>query len=203
MFKPAIRAPEQQKFQKPYQCGICHGDHPTHQCALKPSQPPQFQNKLWCDYERRWTNHNTEGCWQRMKHLREQEISQQNQGNFRAGGEKSMPVLGHQPPLPGNAAVRIVSPEEEGNDRAIVPVQPYSEESHDKTAYSQMQMVQDPTYAPETEASYQMDHNTLMFIANQGMGRPMPNPNQRLFKPADPGPCYGCGGDHWYGDCPD
>ena len=40
MFKPAVRALEPPRFQKPYQCGICHGDHPTFQCALKPSQPP-------------------------------------------------------------------------------------------------------------------------------------------------------------------
>ena len=95
MFKPAMRAPEPPRFQKPYQCGICHGDHPTFQCALKPGQPPQFHNKLWCDYEKRWTNHNTEGCWQRLKLLREKDIAQQqNQGNFPAGGEKAMPVLG-------------------------------------------------------------------------------------------------------------
>ena len=40
IFRPAVKAPEQPRFQKPYQCGICQGDHPTHQCALKPSQPP-------------------------------------------------------------------------------------------------------------------------------------------------------------------
>ena len=125
------------------------------------------------------------------------------QGNFQAGGEKAMPGLGQQPPLPGNATVRIVTPEEEGNGRAMVPVQPYFEEIPDKTAYANMQMVQDPSYAPEMEASYQMDHNTLMFIANNGMGRPLPPENQRLFKPTDPGPCYQCGGDHWYRDCPD
>ena len=48
MFKPTVRALEPPRFQKPYQCGICYGDHPTFQCALKPNQPPQFQNKLWC-----------------------------------------------------------------------------------------------------------------------------------------------------------
>ena len=47
-----------------------------------------------------------------------------------------------------------------------------------------------------------MDHNTLMFIANGGLGKPMPSPNQKLLKPTTPGPCYGCGGDHWYRDCP-
>ena len=48
-----------------------------------------------------------------------------------------------------------------------------------------------------------MDHNTPMFIANNGMGGPRTTPNQRLFKPLALGPCYGCGGNHWYRDCLD
>ena len=43
-----------------------------------------------------------------------------------------------------------------------------------------------------------MDHNTLMFIAQGGMGKPMPNQGPKFFKPVAPGPCYGCGGDHWF-----
>lgn len=88
-----------------------------------------------------------------------------------------MPVLGQQPPLPRNAAVRIVTPEEEGNDRAMVPVHPYFEEIPNEAAHASMQMVQEQPYAPEMEASYQMDHNTLMFIANNEMGRPPPAQN--------------------------
>ena len=150
MFRPAVKAPEQPRFQKQYQCGICQGDHPTYQCALKPKQPPQVPGKLWCDYEKRYTNHNTEGCWIRLRHLREQDIAQQNQG-----GEKAMPVLGQQPPLPGNAAVRIVTPEEEGSERAMVPVKPYFEESLDDLAYVNMNnIVQDPSYTPEGEGAY-------------------------------------------------
>ncbi len=32
-----------------------------------------------------------------------------------------MPVLGQQPPLPGNPAVRLVQTEEDGNEQALVP----------------------------------------------------------------------------------
>ena len=65
MFKPAMRAPEQGRFQKPYQCGLCGGDHPTSQCALRqqnPSQQMPRQDK-WCDFENKWTNHETKDCW--------------------------------------------------------------------------------------------------------------------------------------------
>ena len=107
--------------------------------------------------------------------------------------------------MPGNAAIRVVTPEEEGDDRAIVPIHPYFEEiPHEAaTAHASMQMVSEQSYAPEMEGAYQMDHSTLMFIANNGMGRPPPAQNQRLFKPAVPGPCYQCGGDHWFRDCPE
>ena len=47
-----------------------------------------------------------------------------------------------------------------------------------------------------------MDHNTLMFIASGEMGKPMPPQGQKIFKPIVHGPCYGCGGNHWYRDCP-
>ena len=45
---------------------------------------------------------------------------------------------------------------------------------------------------PKLDTLYQMDHNTLMFIENGGMRKPIPNQIQRLFKPLS----YGCGGDH-------
>ena len=44
------------------------------------------------------------------------------------GGERAMPDLGQQPPLPRNAAVRIVQPEEEIEEQALVPAYPYYEE---------------------------------------------------------------------------
>ena len=45
----------------------------------------------------------------------------------------------------------------------------------------------------EVETLYQMDHNTLMCIAQVGMNKPMPSQGQRLFKLVVLGPCYGCG----------
>ena len=86
MFKPAIRAPEKQRFPKPYQCGICEGDHPTSQCSLKPQNPAMQMPRQdkWCDFEHKWTNHETKDCWHQIKYLREQGVvPQPNQGIFR------------------------------------------------------------------------------------------------------------------------
>ena len=47
-----------------------------------------------------------------------------NNPNLPMGGDKAMPVLGQQPPLPGNAVVRIVHTEEETNKQALVPAYP-------------------------------------------------------------------------------
>ena len=53
---------------------------------------------------------------------------------------------------------------------------------------------------------YQIDHNTLWFIAN-GMQRQARPGGPRPYKGgpnqiAPPGPCYDCGGNHWIRDCP-
>ena len=134
-----------------------------------------------------------------------------NQGDFRGfenqnanpGGEKAMPVLGQQPPLPGKTAVRLVNTEEEGNEQALVPAYPYYEKSQEEMPYANMQMMPIASSSAPKKASYQLSLNTLMFLANNGMGRPFLAQNQRLYKPVAPRPCYGCGGDHWYRDCPD
>lgn len=42
--------------------------------------------------------------------------------------ERAQLVLGNQPPLPGNAAIRMVQPNEEEYDGALVPTTPYYEE---------------------------------------------------------------------------
>lgn len=71
-----------------------------------------------------------------MRYLRDKGIVQPpnqvrgfGQPSAHPGGERAMPILGQQPPLPGNATMRIVSPEEEGNEQALVPAYPYFEES--------------------------------------------------------------------------
>ena len=52
-----------------------------------------------------------------------------NNPNLPMGGDKAMPVLGQQPPLPGNAALRLVHTKKEPNEQALVPTYPYYEES--------------------------------------------------------------------------
>ena len=123
--------------------------------------------------------------------------------NLPMGGDKDMPVLGQQPPLPGNAPVRLVHTKEENNEQALVPSYPYYEEnSEERLQDTFTSLPSTASSSQELEASYQMDHNTLMFIAQGGMGKPMSNQGPKLFKPAAPGPCYRCGGDHWFRDCP-
>ncbi|MCO5567204.1 hypothetical protein L7F22_020892 [Adiantum nelumboides] len=80
------------KIMKPYICGVCGGDHPTSQCLPKNPGPirQEPQLSLWCDFHKRWGNHATENCYNRMHQMREQAM-----GNaFRAGmeGEKPAPV---------------------------------------------------------------------------------------------------------------
>ena len=109
-----------------------------------------------------------------------------------------MPVLGWQRPLPGNASVRVVHNEEEPNEQALVPTYPYYEERQSERPSKMFSTL--PATASSShqdiETSYQMDHNTLTFIAQGGLNKPMPNSRQKLFKPAILRPCYGCGGDH-------
>ncbi|MCO5559225.1 hypothetical protein L7F22_012820 [Adiantum nelumboides] len=56
------------------------------------------------------------------------------------------------------------------------------------------------------EGNYQMDHNTLWFIANN-MARQGGPPRPRHYKSgplqgAPPCPCYNCGEPHWVRECP-
>ena len=90
--------------------------------------------------------------------------------------------------------MRLLHTKEEENEQALVHVYPYFEEIQEEMSYANMQMIpRHSSFVPEMEILYQMDHKILMFIANNGMGRPMPTQNQRLFKPLALGPCYGCG----------
>ena len=114
-----------------------------------------------------------------------------------------MPVLGQQPPLLGNVVIRLVHTEEEPNEQDLVRTYPYYEESQSEQPSDVFSTLPASTSSSEEiEASYQMDHNTLMFIAQGGMSKPMPNPRQKLFKHTALEPCYGCGRDHWFRDCP-
>ena len=112
-----------------------------------------------------------------------------------------MPVLGQQPPLPRKAAVRIVQPEDGENEQALVPAYPYYEEDPTLAIIENNHMIPPQMLAmPKMEASYQMDHKTLMFIAKGSANRPLQAPNHQ-FNPAVIS-CYDCGGDHYVKDCP-
>ena len=127
-------------------CRDCGGDHPTLQCLPKqrnPNQTAPRTDKLWCDFEQKWTNHETPECYHRMHHLWNQGIAQQqaepqgqqqnqrmgNQFFAAPGGERAQPVLGQHQPLPGAAQVRFVQTEEEVYDRAMVLVTNFYEEN--------------------------------------------------------------------------
>ena len=82
-------------------------------------------------------------------------------------GERPSPVLERQPPLPKTTPVRLVKHDDDGgHKRALVPVTPYGEElsydpSDDKVDWSQTPHISLP------EGQFNMDLNTLMFIAGQ------------------------------------
>ena len=90
----------------------------------------------------------------------------------------------------------------------MVPVTSYYEEDTEsnlgitqQTAYT----TEEPSFVPEGQ--YQMDHNTLWFIANGGVTRGAKPQGyrpegQRPYKPLLAGPCFECKGDHWVRDCP-
>ena len=111
-------------------CGNCAGDHPTSHCMLKPQNLSQQQPRMdkWCDFEQKWTNHDTQDCWHRIIFMREQRLTQMpNYGNlkgfsnpnFPMGGERAMPILGQQPPLLGNVDVWLVHIDEEQNQTSL------------------------------------------------------------------------------------
>ena len=52
------------------------------------------------------------------------------------------------------------------------------------------------------EGQYNMDHNTLMFIAGQQRQQQHPNAYAKRAPNAPLGPCYNCAGEHLIKDCP-
>ncbi|MCO5548855.1 hypothetical protein L7F22_002317 [Adiantum nelumboides] len=187
------------KIMRPYICGICGGDHPTSQCL--PKDPRQIkqdpQLALWCDFHKRWSNHATKNCYNRIHHMREQAM-----GNaFRVGmeGEKPAPVLDRQPPLPNAAPVRLLNWEDDLNlERALVPVSSYEDDQMSFQGETS-ESWRSPMVSYQ-DGQYSMDMNTLMFIAEQGWAA-MPQASKRPLN-APLGPCYyNCQGDHLIKDC--
>ena len=144
VFRPPQRPAEQPRFVRKYICGQCGGDHPTLQCLPKQNNPNPAAPRTdkWCDFEQKWTNHETQECYHRIRYLRQQGIAQQpagppvqpqnqrmgNQFFAAPGGEHAQPVLGNQPPLPRAAPVRFMQPEEITYDGTMVPVTSYYKE---------------------------------------------------------------------------
>ena len=107
--------------------------------------------------------------------------------NPHPGLERPRPMLGQQPPLPGDeqVAIRIVQHDNAIEEQALVPMQPYSDgEQYD---YDSNLMMRD---SYDQESNYSSSYNsqmrmgnvhqndgltlsqgTLMFIANQGEPR--------------------------------
>ena len=90
-----------------------------------------------------------------------------NVPNYAPAGERPLPILGAQPPLPNTTPIRLVEHEDEDNqERALVPVMPYVNE----TQYGQPEENQEWTRNPPmafSKGQFSMDLNALMFIANQ------------------------------------
>ena len=79
--------------------------------------------------------------------------------------------------------MRLVHIEEETNEQALVPTYPYYEESQEERLQeTDTSIPATASSSKELETSYQMDHNTLMFIAQGDMGKPMPiQPRSKNF----------------------
>ena len=113
----------------PYICGICGGNNPTGHCAPKNQgmvrQEPQ--QALWYNFHKRWGNHSTKNCFNRIQYLQEQALA--NNPRAQMDGDKAILVLDRQPPLSKVAPVRKVNHNKTYNDeRALVPVMTYLEE---------------------------------------------------------------------------
>ena len=82
-----------------------------------------------------------------------------------------------------------------------MPVKPYGERE-EESSWSE-EPIRDWRTPPVTfnEGQYNMDHNTLMFIAGQGRQQ-QPNAYPKRAPNAPLGPCYNCAGEHLIKDCP-
>ena len=91
----------------------------------------------------------------------------ENVQNYALAGERPLPVLDAQPPLPNAALVRLVKhKDDDDQERALVPIMPYMNEMQ----YGQLEESQEWMRNPPvnfSEGQFSMDLNTLIFIANQ------------------------------------
>lgn len=117
-------------------------------------------------------------------------------------------MLGTQLPLPGVAPVRLLQSEELVQDGSLVPVSTYYEEGSEVPLAAETPVTSSYEIMPVVpEGTYNMDHNTLWFIANGSADHGGPGPAPRPYRPAQgagapQGPCFKCGEDHWIRDYP-
>ena len=100
--------------------------------------------------------------------------------------------------MPKTTTMRLVEHDDDGGqERVLVHVTPYGEElsydpSDDKMDWSQTPYISIP------KGQFNMDLNTLMFIAGQTRVSMVPKRASNLPL----GPCYNCSSDHLIRDCP-
>lgn len=113
-------------------------------------------------------------------------------------GERPSLVLERQPPLPKTTPVRLVEHNDDGGqERALVPITPYGEELSYVLSEERLDWSRTP-HISLLEGQFNMDLNTLMFIA--GQARMLMVPKRALNMPL--GPCYNYSGHHLIEDCP-
>lgn len=183
---------EPRRVDRPYVCGNCGGNHPTSQCLPRAPGVPKLELHplLWCDFDKKWGNHTTEECYNRTSIMRGQMMGKLPHAVQE--GERPSPILERQSPLPKTTLVRLVEHDDEGgHERALVPVTSYGEEisyepRDDKVDWSRTPHISLP------EGQFNMDLNTLMFMAGQTR---MPMVLKRATN-LPLGPCYNCSDDH-------
>ena len=85
-------------------------------------------------------------------------------------GDKAIPILDRQPPLPKIAPVQIVNQDKIYNDeRALVPILSYKEEPTYILDEGLLDLGQGLMVIIQ-DGQYNLDLNTLLFIAIQGRG---------------------------------
>ena len=69
---------------------------------------------LWCNFNKKWGSHTNEECYNHIRFMRNQKMVG-NMQKFVPVGERLLPILGTQPPLPNGAPIRLVKHEEDDN----------------------------------------------------------------------------------------
>ena len=84
------------------------------------------------------------------------------------GGERAQSILGNQPPFPRTGVVKYIQLEEMNQETALVLVETYGGEMRNMYMgpTSSYEQVNEMTHIVP-KGRYQMDHNTLWFIANE------------------------------------